>query len=328
MRKKNRKERVQKVVKRVAAAVVDPDATTAVLEVGAEVSSQEISNHPIPDVTEHLEVTEEDGAMTDDGAAKPASTVVDVAVSVQMKQGDQSPVAHETTLVGLGIPILPPEKSVRVPKEAEKPMSISPDAHLPDVAKSIAVLLSADQVFVGKVTVSLMQDIDFMRSLQGVLGKDGKDGIPGVPGKDGADGKDGQPGRDGRDGLPGKAGQEGKHGSAGKQGPSGKDGTEGKSPTADEVAQAILYGVGGELPDSLVQAVQRVLVTNIAFRSAVKGDRGEPCEHGKDGTEGKQGQAGKDGSSPSTFVYVVAGVAIGLSLTSAIVTLVSFFATR
>ena len=53
---------------------------------------------------------------------------------------------------------------------------------------------------------------EWLESLKGKDGIDGKDGLPGKDGKDGADGLPGKDGTNGKDGLPGKDGRDGKDG--------------------------------------------------------------------------------------------------------------------
>ena len=53
---------------------------------------------------------------------------------------------------------------------------------------------------------------EWLESLKGRDGIDGKDGLPGKDGKDGADGLPGKDGTNGKDGLPGKDGRDGKDG--------------------------------------------------------------------------------------------------------------------
>ena len=53
---------------------------------------------------------------------------------------------------------------------------------------------------------------EWLESLKGRNGIDGKDGLPGKDGKDGADGLPGKDGTNGKDGLPGKDGRDGKDG--------------------------------------------------------------------------------------------------------------------
>ena len=53
---------------------------------------------------------------------------------------------------------------------------------------------------------------EWLESLKGMNGVDGKDGLPGKDGKDGADGLPGKDGTNGKDGLPGKDGRDGKDG--------------------------------------------------------------------------------------------------------------------
>ena len=56
---------------------------------------------------------------------------------------------------------------------------------------------------------------EWLESLKGRDGIDGKDGLPGKDGKDGADGLPGKDGTNGKDGLPGKDGRDGRDGKDG-----------------------------------------------------------------------------------------------------------------
>ena len=65
--------------------------------------------------------------------------------------------------------------------------------------------IATENGFVGTVA-------EWLESLKGMNGVDGKDGLPGKDGKDGADGLPGKDGTNGKDGLPGKDGRDGKDG--------------------------------------------------------------------------------------------------------------------
>lgn len=65
--------------------------------------------------------------------------------------------------------------------------------------------IAIENGFVGTVA-------EWLESLKGRDGIDGKDGLPGKDGKDGADGLPGKDGTNGKDGLPGKDGRDGKDG--------------------------------------------------------------------------------------------------------------------
>ena len=65
--------------------------------------------------------------------------------------------------------------------------------------------IAIENGFVGTVA-------EWLKSLKGKDGIDGKDGLPGKDGKDGADGLPGKDGTNGKDGLPGKDGRDGKDG--------------------------------------------------------------------------------------------------------------------
>ena len=65
--------------------------------------------------------------------------------------------------------------------------------------------IAIENGFVGTVA-------EWLESLKGRHGIDGKDGLPGKDGKDGADGLPGKDGTNGKDGLPGKDGRDGKDG--------------------------------------------------------------------------------------------------------------------
>ena len=65
--------------------------------------------------------------------------------------------------------------------------------------------IAIENGFVGTVA-------EWLESLKGRNGIDGKDGLPGKDGKDGADGLPGKDGTNGKDGLPGKDGRDGKDG--------------------------------------------------------------------------------------------------------------------
>ena len=65
--------------------------------------------------------------------------------------------------------------------------------------------IAIENGFVGTVA-------EWLESLKGRYGIDGKDGLPGKDGKDGADGLPGKDGTNGKDGLPGKDGRDGKDG--------------------------------------------------------------------------------------------------------------------
>ena len=65
--------------------------------------------------------------------------------------------------------------------------------------------IATENGFVGTVA-------EWLESLKGRNGIDGKDGLPGKDGKDGADGLPGKDGTNGKDGLPGKDGRDGKDG--------------------------------------------------------------------------------------------------------------------
>ena len=65
--------------------------------------------------------------------------------------------------------------------------------------------IATENGFVGTVA-------EWLESLKGRDGIDGKDGLPGKDGKDGADGLPGKDGTNGKDGLPGKDGRDGKDG--------------------------------------------------------------------------------------------------------------------
>ena len=77
--------------------------------------------------------------------------------------------------------------------------------------------IALENGFVGTVA-------EWLESLKGRDGIDGKDGADGLPGKDGTNGKDGLPGKNGRDG------KDGKDGLPGKDGRDGRDGKDGVSP--------------------------------------------------------------------------------------------------
>ena len=66
--------------------------------------------------------------------------------------------------------------------------------------------------------------------LESLKGRDGIDGKDGLPGKDGKDGADGLPGKDGTNGKDGRDGIDGKDGTNGKDGRDGIDGKDGVSP--------------------------------------------------------------------------------------------------
>ena len=70
---------------------------------------------------------------------------------------------------------------------------------------SSAYEIAIENGFVGTVA-------EWLESLKGRDGIDGKDGLPGKDGKDGADGLPGKDGTNGKDGLPGKDGRDGKDG--------------------------------------------------------------------------------------------------------------------
>ena len=65
--------------------------------------------------------------------------------------------------------------------------------------------IAIENGFVGTVA-------EWLKSLKGKDGINGKDGLPGKDGKDGADGLPGKDGTNGKDGLPGKDGRDGKDG--------------------------------------------------------------------------------------------------------------------
>ncbi|WP_302933883.1 hypothetical protein, partial [uncultured Ruminococcus sp.] len=68
--------------------------------------------------------------------------------------------------------------------------------------------IAIENGFVGTVA-------EWLESLKGRDGIDGKDGLPGKDGKDGADGLPGKDGTNGKDGLPGKDGRDGRDGKDG-----------------------------------------------------------------------------------------------------------------
>ena len=68
--------------------------------------------------------------------------------------------------------------------------------------------IAIENGFVGTVA-------EWLESLKGRDGIDGKDGLPGKDGKDGADGLPGKDGTNGKDGLPGKDGKDGRDGKDG-----------------------------------------------------------------------------------------------------------------
>ena len=68
--------------------------------------------------------------------------------------------------------------------------------------------IAIENGFVGTV-------VEWLESLKGRDGIDGKDGLPGKDGKDGADGLPGKDGTNGKDGLPGKDGRDGRDGKDG-----------------------------------------------------------------------------------------------------------------
>lgn len=76
-------------------------------------------------------------------------------------------------------------------------------------------------------------EVEWLASLTGPAGADGKDGAPGrdgadgLPGRDGTDGQDGSPGKDGVDGQPGRDGTDGLPGLPGAKGDKGDPGTPG-----------------------------------------------------------------------------------------------------
>ena len=117
-----------------------------------------------------------------------------------------------------------------------------------------AYAVAKDNGFVGS-------EAEWLESLEGGPGADGKDGVDGLPGADGKDGVDGLPGADGKDGLPGADGKDGLPGADGKD---GADGADGKS--AYEIAKA--NGFDG---------------TEAEWLKSLEGEDGAP---GKDGAGG------------------------------------------
>ena len=73
---------------------------------------------------------------------------------------------------------------------------------------SSAYEIAIENGFVGTAAEWLesLKGKDGIDGKNGLPGKDGKDGADGLPGKDGTNGKDGLPGKDGRDGIDGKDG--------------------------------------------------------------------------------------------------------------------------
>ena len=82
--------------------------------------------------------------------------------------------------------------------------------------------------------------------LQSLHGRDGVDGKNGTDGRDGIDGKDGRDGTDGKDGADGRDGINGKDGKDGRDGADGKDGT---SPDVFEITN-IVRQIVSQLPDN------------------------------------------------------------------------------
>ena len=99
------------------------------------------------------------------------------------------------------------------------------------------------------------------------------DSLKGEPGKNG---KDGQPGQPGKDGQPGEPGKDGQPGQPGKNGVDGKPGADGKS------AYQVWLDAGnaGTVAD---------------FLKSLKGEKGDPGIQGEPGTPGKQGEPGQPG---------------------------------
>ena len=119
---------------------------------------------------------------------------------------------------------------------------------------------------------------EWLDSLKGEPGKNGKDGQPGQPGKDG---QPGQPGKDGQPGQPGKNGEDGKPGADGKSAyqvwlDAGNTGT-----VAD-----FLKSLKGEKGDPGIQG-----------EPGTPGKQGEPGQPGQEGQPGEPGKPGKDGLS-------------------------------
>lgn len=125
---------------------------------------------------------------------------------------------------------------------------------------------------------------EWLKSLEGAPGQDGKDGAPGKDGKDGytpikgVDYFDGEPGINGKDGVPGEKGEKGDKGDKGEPGEQGIQGIQG------------IPGEKGEKGDTGAQGIQG--------EPGVKGDKGDK---GDKGEPGATGAAGKDGKSAYAY---------------------------
>ena len=119
---------------------------------------------------------------------------------------------------------------------------------------------------------------EWLDSLKGEPGKNGKDGQPGQPGKDG---QPGEPGKDGQPGEPGKNGEDGKPGADGK--------------SAYQVW--LDAGNAGTVADFLKSLKGEKGAPGIQGEPGTPGRQGEPGQPGKEGQPGEPGKPGKDGLS-------------------------------
>ena len=136
--------------------------------------------------------------------------------------------------------------------------------------------------------------------VNGIVGKDGKDGLNGADGKDGINGKDGVNGKDGKNGTNGKDGIDG------RDGIDGKDGT---SITINSTSVDYQSSTSGtEVPSGAwLNYIPAVSNGNFLWcRTIVNYSDGSKTQsysvsyiptNGKDGKDGKNGTNGKDGAN-------------------------------
>ena len=125
---------------------------------------------------------------------------------------------------------------------------------------------------------------EWIASLQGTNGIDGKDGENGIDGQNGINGVDGINGTDGVNGLDGKDGENGADGQNGTDGIDGKDGENGVDGT---------NGIDGQDGKDGIDGI-----------NGNDGENGVDGANGTDGQDGKDGENGTDGQDGLIYFYV------------------------